>query len=138
MTSFTAADLKLGGRLVAACDALGLGHLNRAAGIFNEIADDLNNEATQAGLLAPDEPAEDDWSAPLPAAPQSDLLVDRMMASAAQAEPVDLQMCSRNVHSFGAPDPVSGWRTCSACGTVNVAPPGGGPVDMSSRPLGDM
>jgi hypothetical protein len=34
---------------------------------------------------------------------------------------------------YGAPDPTSGWRTCSICGNVNVAPPGGGPVDMSAR-----
>jgi len=42
MSSITAADLKLGGRLVAACDAIGAGHLRRAAGIFAEISDDLN------------------------------------------------------------------------------------------------
>lgn len=122
MSSFTAADLKLGGRLVAACDAMGAGHLNKAAGIFAEIADDLNQEATATGLLA-DEPAiEDDWSAPMPA----------MQQPVRKAEPADLQMCARNVHTYGPPDPVSGWRTCSICGSVNVAPPGGGPVDLGS------
>ncbi len=122
MTSITAADFKLGGRLVAACDAIGLGHLRRAAGIFSEVADDLNLEAeATTGLLAP---AEDDWSAPLPPAPKPEPRV---------TQPMDLQMCSRNVHSFGMPDPVSGWRTCSICGNVNVAPPGDGPVDIGMR-----
>lgn len=119
MSSFTAADLKLGGRLVAACDAIGAGHLRRAAGIFNEVADDLNAEAeTTSGLLAPDE---DDWSAPMPEKPKP------------AVSPQDLQMCSRNVHSYGAPDPVSGWRTCANCGNVNVAPPGDGPIDIGMR-----
>jgi hypothetical protein len=109
MSSFTAADLKLGGRLVAACDAVAENHLRRAAGIFAEIADDLNSEAeATTGLLAPDE---DDWSVPLPA-PKP--------ASVMQASPADLQMCARNVHSYGEPDPVSGWRTCSICGTASV------------------
>ena len=122
MTSFTAADLKLGGRLIAACDAMASNHLRKAAGIFNEVADDLNSEAeASTGLLAPDE---DDWSAPLPVVPK---------ASPAAAGPVDLQACARNVHAYGQPDPVSGWRTCTACGYVNVAPPGGGPVDMGTR-----
>ncbi len=112
MSSITAADLKLGGRLVAACDALGLGHLRRAAGIFNEIADDLNSEAeATTGLLAPDE---DDWSVPMPETPKPLPI---------QAGPADLQMCARNVHSYGSPDPMSGWRTCAVCGNVNVAPP---------------
>lgn len=127
MSSITSADLKLGGRLVAACDALGAGHLNRAAGIFAEIADDLNREATEAGLLAPEEPAEDDWSAPLP---QAKPLFERMRETAVAA---DLTSCSRGAHAFGAPAPVTGWRTCSLCGYVNVAPPDGGPVDMSIR-----
>lgn len=122
MSDFTFADHKLGGRLTAACEAVGHGHLRRAAGIFSEIADDLNVEAeATTGLLAPDE---DDWSAPMPAKP---------IPVAPQASTADLQMCARNVHSYGAPDPVSGWRTCTACGNVNVAPPGGGPVDMSIR-----
>ena len=120
MSSFTAADLKLGGRLVAACDAIGAGHLRRAAGIFAEIADDLNREAEEAtGLLAE---AEDDWSAPLPANPHP----------LHTAQIADLQMCARGVHAFGTPDPVSGWRTCSACGQVNITPAGGGPIDMGA------
>lgn len=110
--SFTAADLKLGGRLVAACDAIGLGHLRKAAGILAECADDLNQEAEQTtGLLAPEE---DDWSAPLP---EPKPLYQQVSQAA------DLQMCARNVHSFGAPDPATGWRTCAACGQVNVSPP---------------
>jgi hypothetical protein len=125
MSSFTSADLKLGGRLLAACDAMAQGHLRRAAGIFNEVADDLNSEAeATTGLLAPDE---DDWSAPLPAAP----------APVAQVQPTgnpaDLQMCARGVHAYGAPDPTSGWRECSVCGNVNIAPPGDGPIDMAAR-----
>ncbi len=121
MSSITAADLKLGGRLVAACDAIGQGHLRRAAGIFAEVADDLNSEAeATTGLLAPDE---DDWSSPMPEKPKP---------AAVQAGPQDLQMCARMVHSYGAPDPVSGWRTCSTCGYVNIAPPGGGAVDLGS------
>lgn len=123
MSAFTAADLKLGGRLQAACDAIGAGHLRRAAGIFNEIADDLNSEAeATTGLLAPDE---DDWSVPLSPPPRAAMPV--------KGTPADLQMCARNVHSYGEPDPVSGWRTCSTCGNVNVAPPGGGPVDIGGR-----
>jgi len=124
MSSFTAADLKLGGRLIAACDAIGAGHLRRAAGIFNEIADDLNSEAEDTtGLLAP---GEDDWSAPLP-------LFKAPVAAVKQAAPADLQMCARGVHSFGGPDPVSGWRTCASCGNVNITPPDGGPIDMGAR-----
>ena len=127
MSSFTFADHKLGGRLMAACDAIGAGHLRKAAGIFGELADDLNMEAeATTGLLAPDE---DDWSAPLPEAEKP--LYQRMQ-EAAKAEPQDLQMCARNVHNYGPPDPVSGWRTCGICGSVNVAPPGGGPVDLGS------
>ena len=113
MTSFTAADLKLGGRLIAACDAVASNHLRKAAGIFNEVADDLNSEAEQtSGLLADVEPAEDDWSAPLPPKP-----------AVAQAGPADLQMCARNVHAYGPPEPGTGWRKCAVCGNVNVAPP---------------
>lgn len=126
MSSITAADLKLGGRLIAACDAIGAGHLRRAAGIFNEIADDLNSEAeATTGLLAVESPAEDDWSAPMSEKPAAPVAV--------KGAPVDLQMCARNVHSYGSPDPSSGWRTCSVCGNVNVAPPGDGPIDMGAR-----
>lgn len=151
MSSFTAADLKLGGRLVAACDAIGAGHLRKAAGIFLEVGDELNQEAeATTGLLAPDE---DDWSVPLPPAqkPLSDQIRDdvirhivgvspsankplfeQMQETAARAAPTDLQSCARNAHAYGPPAPVTGWRTCIACGSVNVAPPGGGPVDMGS------
>ena len=125
MSSITAADLKLGGRLVAACDAIGAGHLRRAAGIFNEIADDLNGEAEDAtGLLAPDA---DDWSAPLP------LFTAPAPTPQKASAPADLQMCARNVHAFGPPAAVTGWRTCSVCGSVNIAPPDGGPIDMGAR-----
>lgn len=123
MTSITAADLKLGGRLTAACDAIASNHLNRAAGIFAEIADDLNQEATEQGLLADDEGDEKQvTSSPSIPAPAQ-----------AVAEPADLQMCSRNVHSFGQPDS-NGWRHCQVCGMVNVSPPDNqGFVDMSAR-----
>lgn len=122
MSSITAVDLKTGGRLVAACDAVGAGHLRRAAGIFNEIADDLNTEAeATTGLLAPDE---DDWSAPLPEIARPALV---------PVPTADLQMCARNVHSYGPPDPTTGWRTCASCGNVNVAPPGDGPIDIGMR-----
>lgn len=123
MSDFTFTDLKVGGRLTAACEAVGSGHLNRAAGIFAEIADDLYREATEEGLLNDDISAEEDWSTPLP---------EKTLPALGKAEPQDLQMCSRNVHAFGEPDPVSGWRTCQICGTVNVAPPGGGPVGLGS------
>lgn len=126
MSSITAADLKLGGRLVAACDAIGAGHLRRAAGIFNEVADDLNSEAeATTGLLAPDE--------------DETLILDQPVREAApelavKGAPVDMQMCARNVHSYSAPDPITGWRTCGVCGNVNVAPPdNNGPYDMSAR-----
>ncbi len=110
MSAITFSDLKLGGRLTAACEAVAAGHLRRAAGIFAEVADDLNQEAeSTTGLLAPEE---DDWSAPMP-----------VKAAVRQPEPQDLQMCSRNVHAYGALDPVTGWRECSVCGNVNVAPP---------------
>jgi hypothetical protein len=124
MSSITFADNKLGGRLVAACDAIGAGHLRRAAGIFNEIADDLNGEAEAVtGLLSEDDaPA----SVAAPAEPEPQALQ-------VKGAPVDLQMCARNVHSYGAPDPISGWRTCEVCGSVNVAPPGDGPIDMGAR-----
>lgn len=122
MSAFTAADLKLGGRLQAACDAIGAGHLLRAAGIFNEIADDLNMEATAASME--EAPAEEDWSVPMAPA--------RPVLSISTA-PQDLQMCARNVHSYGDPAPVTGWRECRVCGYVNVAPEGGGPVDIGGR-----
>ena len=124
MSSFTFSDNRLGGRLTAACDAIGAGHLRRAAGIFNEVADDLNAEAEVAtGLLS--EEVEKIASALLPETPQPSLAVN--------AQPVDLQMCARNVHSYGAPDS-NGWRHCQACGVVNVSPPeNNGFVDMSAR-----
>lgn len=126
MTSVTAADLKLGGRIIAACDAVGAGHLRRAAGIFNEVADDLNAEAEMTTGLLSEEAQE---SAPVVRAPQPSA---PQLATA--SAPADLQMCGRNVHSYGAPDPVSGWRECSACGVVNVAPPENqGAIDMSIR-----
>lgn len=131
MSSITAADLKLGGRLVAACDAIGAGHLHKAAGIFSEIADELNQEALHTtGLLAPDE---DDWSAPLP-----DARVDprtpypTIVSMIAQASPADLQSCARGVHSFSTPDIHTGWRQCVACGMVNIAGGAGGPIDLGS------
>jgi hypothetical protein len=132
MSSITAADLKLGGRVVTACDAIGAGHLRRAAGIFAEIADDLNTEAeASTGLLS------EDHSEVQAAVAELNAMVDPNPAAPPQAEPADLQMCARNVHSYGPADKVTGWRTCSTCGNVNVAPPDGGPVDMSERPLGD-
>lgn len=128
MSSFTFADLKLGGRLTAACEAIAAGHLNRAAGIFSEIADDLNQEATANGLLADEPLAEEDWSAPLPESPK--LLFEKMQQTAQAA---DLTSCSRGAHLFGPPAPVTGWRECTACGYVNVAPPDGGAIDMGVR-----
>lgn len=127
MSSITAADLKLGGRLVAACDAIGDGHLRRAAGIFAEIADDLNVEAeATTGLLSEDEGEGVQVISP-PSLPVP------VQAPQMPPDPRDLQMCARNVHAYGAPDPVSGWRTCSVCGNVNVAPPGDGPIDTGAR-----
>ena len=121
MSSITFTDLKLGGRITAACDAVAAGHLRRAAGIFAEVADDLNVEAEAGdGLLAPDE---DDWSAPLPAKPGALDPAKGPHTVNGPPAPADLQMCSRGVHSYGQPAPGSGWRTCAVCGNVNVAPP---------------
>lgn len=127
MSSFTFADHKFGGRFTASVDAIGAGHLNRAAGILAEIVDELNQEATTAGLLA------DDVALPAPvAAPPVAPAVPQL--ATASARPIDMTSCSRNVHSYGATDPISGWRTCSTCGTVNVAPPENqGAIDMSIR-----
>lgn len=115
--SYSAADLRLGGRLQAACDAMGANKLRTAAGIFMEIAGDLNVEAEATdGLLAADD---DEWSViKQPAKPD-------VIARAA-----DLQMCARGVHAWGALDN-RGWATCQACGMVNTTPKPGGPVDMS-------
>lgn len=125
MSSITAADLRFGGRLTAACDAIAESHLNRAAGIFAEVADELNQEATANGLLA-DEPA------PVPAEPVKPVPASPV-ATPQQVTPMDLQSCARNAHSYGAPDS-NGWRHCLVCGVVNVAPPdGNGHIDMSAR-----
>ena len=129
MSSITAADLKLGGRLVAAADAMAENHLRRAAGIFAEIADDLNTEAeTTDGLMVEEEQVE--W--PVKAKEQS---LVQSAPSLTVGQPMDLQSCARNVHNYGPVDPITGWRTCSSCGIVNVAPPGDGPIDMGARNL---
>lgn len=126
MSSFTFADNKLGGRLTACCEAIGAGHLRRAAGIFNEIADDLNGEAEATTGLLSEEAEAAPVVAPAPEPPAPQLAVS--------AQPVDLQMCARGVHPYGDPDPVSGWRTCPVCEMVNVSPPdNNGPIDMSIR-----
>lgn len=110
MSSITAADLKLGGRLVTACDAMGSGHFRRAAGIFAEIADDLNREAEETDGLMSDE---------------GDAIVEQQ-SSAPNPEPFQpvhsMEFCMKNVHSYGAVDE-RGWRECVTCGHVNVAPP---------------
>lgn len=124
MSSITFADNKTGGRIQAACDAIAAGHFNRAAGILAEVADELNVEATEAGLLS-----EVEESAPV-VAPVIPPLSVTMQGGA----PADLQMCGRGVHSFGPLDPISGWRECTTCGQVNVSPPeDSGPIDMSAR-----
>ncbi len=127
MSSITFADHKLGGRLMAACDAIGAGHLRRAAGIFNEVADDLNSEAESTdGLTALETLGEDDWSVPLPEKPKP--------APVIQADPANLQSCARGAHSYGDPDPGSGWRTCSTCGYVYIGRSDNtGPYDMEAR-----
>lgn len=127
MSSITFADHKTGGRFTAAADAIAEGHLNRAAGILAELADELNVEATEAGLLSEEVEAPPQ---PVVAPPPLESPVELAMKGA----PVDLQMCARGVHSYSAPDPVSGWRECSTCHMVNVAPPdNNGFVDMSAR-----
>lgn len=116
MSSFTFADNKTGGRLTAAADAIAAGKLRTAAGIFLELGNELNAEAEATdGLLADegdtlvlDQPVR----APEPPTP----------TLAVKGQPSDLQMCARNVHAYGEPDS-NGWRTCSICGSVNVAPP---------------
>ena len=121
MSSITAADLKLGGRLTAACDAIGANRLRTAAGILMEVAGELSIEAeTTDGLLAPDP---DDWSAPLPAPARPAQPPTRLASSG------ELQMCARNVHAYGPTD-TNGWSTCQVCGIVNVASAQGGPIDL--------
>ena len=126
MSSITAADLKLGGRLVAACDAIAAGHLHKAASIFSEITEELNAEATVTAMSA-EEGAENSTAQVIspPSTP---------------AHTGDLQSCARGAHFFGAPDPVTGWRTCGVCGSVNVTPPGDGPIDVgaSNASMGDL
>lgn len=123
MSAMNQADVKLGGRLQLACDALGENKLRTAAGIFMEIAGDLNLEAEQTtGLLAPEE---EDWSVDLPKRHNP------------YDTPENKVLCGRNVHAWGAIDAM-GRATCLVCGMVNVAPKdpnqpggGGGPVDLS-------
>lgn len=113
MSSFTFSDNKTGGRLTAAADAIAAGKLRTAAGIFNELAEELNIEAeTTTGLLADDDLLVLDTPVAQPEPP----------TLAVKGQPADLQMCARNVHAYGATDS-NGWRTCSICGSVNVAPP---------------
>ena len=120
MSSITQADLKLGGRLQKACDALAENKLRTAAGIFLEIGGDLNVEAeTSTGLLAPEE---EDWSVVKPPPPNP------------YQTAVNLAMCARNIHADGPID-ARGYATCAVCGRVNIAPKDpnspGGPVDLS-------
>lgn len=130
--SFTFADNKLGGRLTAACDAIGAGHLHKAASIFSEITEELNAEATAAAMNENEgvRNTMEDYMTEIDEAKS----VTSSPSPPPHAKPADLQMCARNVHSYGAADPVSGWRTCSVCGNVNVAPPDNqGFVDMGAR-----
>lgn len=130
MSSFTFSDNKLGGRLTAATDAIAAGKLRTAAGIFNELASELNIEAESTdGLLADDDllvldtPVQEPKAIPVMGQPPVTV----------HGQPVDLQMCARNVHAYGQPDS-NGWRTCQVCGSVNVAPPdNNGPIDMGAR-----
>lgn len=122
--SFSFADNKTGGRFMAAADAIAAGHLRKAAGILNEIAEELNVEAeTTDGLMAD----EGDLEVQEPAKPSA-------METVAQ----DLQSCSRGAHNFPDKADENGWRKCLSCGVVNVAPPDGGAVDMSHGALGDL
>lgn len=134
MSSFTFADNKLGGRLMTAADAIAAGKLRTAAGILNEVAEELNVEAEATdGLLAEEEaPA----FTPTQTYAEGQVVVDPKKGplQALAPQPTDLQSCARGAHNFGAADPVSGWRTCSTCGQVNVAPPdNNGPIDMGAR-----
>lgn len=125
MTSITAADLKLGGRLVAAADAMAAGKLRTAAGIFLEIGNDLNLEAENVDGLLSDEPEQKGVGFLAPEQPPEPQV---------KGAPTDLQSCSRGAHSFGPTDRISGWRTCQLCGQVNVAPPeNNGPIDLGAR-----
>lgn len=131
MTSITAADLKLGGRLVAACDAIAAGHLHKAASIFSEITDELNAEAT-ANAMSEEEGAQVDKSDAISVSVAPPPSVNSPPSPPTHA-PADLQMCARNVHQYGAADS-NGWRACLVCGYVNVAPPDNqGFVDMGAR-----
>lgn len=124
MSSFTFADNKLGGRLQAAADAIAAGKLRTAAGIFNEVAEELNIEAESTdGLMAEEEPGVGFLAAEDSSFPRArEMAAEAALTKPVQGTAMDLQMCARNVHAYGAPDS-NGWRTCSICGSVNVAPP---------------
>ena len=129
MSTITQIDLELGGRLQKACDALAENKLRTAAGIFMELAGEINLKAEQlTGLLAPEE---EDWSASYAAPPNP------------YDTPENKVLCGRNVHAWG-PLYVEGGQKrakCLVCGMVNIAPKdpkdpnepngGGGPVDLS-------
>jgi hypothetical protein len=84
---------------------MGSGHLRRAAGIFAEIAADLNREAEETdGLMSEEVPVE----APPPQKPEPTVH--------------SMEFCMKNVHCFGPVDE-RGWRVCVTCEYVNVAPP---------------
>jgi hypothetical protein len=88
---------------------MGSGHFRRAAGIFAEIADDLNREAEEADGLMSEE-----------------VFTPADTAASPKQEPFQpvhsMEFCMKNVHSYGAVDE-RGWRECVTCGHVNVAPP---------------
>jgi hypothetical protein len=82
---------------------MGSGHFRRAAGIFSEIAADLNQEAEESdGLMSDDTPAPPKVEAPPPVH--------------------SMELCMKNVHQYGPVDE-RGWRQCVTCEYVNVAPP---------------
>jgi hypothetical protein len=125
MSSFTFADHKLGGTHHGCVRCGWAGHLNRAAGILaTRLSTSLTRRPLTAGLLSEEAEAPAPVVRPEPPAPQL----------ATSSQPIDMQMCARNVHAYGAPDQISGWRTCSTCGQVNVAPEDNkGTIDMSMR-----
>lgn len=145
MSSFTFADNKLGGRYLAAADAIAAGHLRKAAGILAEISSELNVEAESSDGLLSEEAAQEEASPEADALPSDHNLSVELPEPpaptlAVKGQPADLQMCGRGVHNYAAPD-FRGWRTCLICGNVNVAPPdNNGPIDLGARnaALGDL
>lgn len=128
MSSFTFADNKTGGRLTAAADAIAAGKLRTAAGIFNELGNELNAEAESTDGLLADEGDTLVLDTPVrpPDPPAPSLTVQQPMN-------MDTASCAKGAHNFPPAPDSNGWYTCQSCGYVVVTPPSSGPYDMGAR-----